>query len=312
VLIKDPPVPITDQLLMLGTNEYPLYLLHGEREAALFEAGPGAMGPLLGEQMRQLGISTDLLKQVVIPHAHPDHVMAIPLFREMFPGITVAASEAAAKTLSMEKALAYFCQVDDALTSSLLKTGIIGEGHRPKPLAGKRIGVDRLIAEGDTITVEGITLNVLETPGHSECSLSFHEPGAGILLISDAAPYYLPEHDCWWPDYFAGYGAYLRSLTRLAGLGAGILCLGHQGAIKGAGDVESYFSNVMAATQRYHQRILDETKAGRSVRQIAEQLGSEVYEKSRLLPLEFFQKNCGLLVKQSLRHEGISPEQGEG
>jgi len=26
------------------------------------------------------------------------------------------------------------------------------------------------------------------------------------------------------------------------------------------------------------------------------------------LSLEFFQKNCGLLVKQSLRHEGLEPE----
>ena len=306
--IKDPPVQITDNLLMFGSNEYPIYLFKGEREAAIFEGGTGAMGPLLCEQIERLGISRDLVKQAIIPHAHPDHVMAIPLFREMFPGIIVAASAAAAKTLSVEKAIAYFCQVDDALTGSLLKAGIISEQHRPKPLAEKQIAVDRLLAEGDTITVEEIALQVLETPGHSECSLSFHEPGKGILLISDAAPYYLPEHDCWWPDYFAGYGPYLSSLDRLAGIGAEILCLGHNGVIQGADDVRSYFDNVISAAQQYHKCIIDETTAGKSVRQLAEQLGSEVYERSQLLPLEFFQKNCGLLVKQSLRHEGITPD----
>ena len=306
--IKDPPVQITDNLLMFGSNEYPIYLFKGEREAALFEGGTGAMGPLLCEQIERLGIRKDLVKQAIIPHAHPDHVMAIPLFREIFPGITVTASAAAAQTLSAEKAIAYFCQVDDALTGSLLKAGIITEQHRPKPLAEKQIAVDRLIAEGDTIAIDGTSLQVLETPGHSECSLSFHEPGEGILLISDAAPYYLPEHGCWWPDYFAGYGAYLDSLNRLAGLGAEILCLGHNGVIKGFEEVASYFGKVTSATRQYHQRILGETQAGKSVRQIAEQLGSEVYEKTQLLPVEFFQKNCGLLVKQSLRHEGISPD----
>ncbi len=307
-MIKDPPVQITDNLLMLGTSEYPLYLFKGEQEAAVFEGGIGAMGPLLRQQMEQLGISKDLVKQVVIPHAHPDHVMAIPLFREMFPGVTVAASRTAAKTLSVEKAISFFCQVDDALTDSMMKMGQITEEHRPKPLAEKQIAVDRLIGEGDTITVEGVSFHVLETPGHSECSLSFHEPGAGVLLVSDAAPYYLPEHNYWWPDYFADYGAYLRSLERLAGLGAEILCLGHNGVIRGAEDVESYFNSVTLAAGQYHQRIVDETRSGKSVRQLAEELGSEVHEKTQLLPLEFFQKNCGLLVKQSLRHEGIAPD----
>jgi glyoxylase-like metal-dependent hydrolase (beta-lactamase superfamily II) len=305
VLIKDPPVQITENLLMLGTNEYPLYFCETDREAAVFEGGTGAMGPLLREQLEQLGIDRGPVRQVIIPHAHPDHVMGVPLFRELFPGVTVAASAAAAKTLAMEKALAYFCQVDDALTNSLLKAGIIAEQHRPKPLAEKQIAVDRLIGEGDTITVGEIAWNVLETPGHSECSLSFHQPDAGVLLISDAAPYYLPEHQCWWPDYFAGYGTYVHSLERLAGVGANILCLGHHGVIHGAEDVELYFNKVLAAARQYHQRILDETTAGKPVRQLAEELGAEVYAKCPLLPLEFFQKNCGLLVKQSLRHEGI-------
>ena len=47
---------------------------------------------------------------------------------------------------------------------------------------------------------------------------------------------------------------------------------------------------------------------GLSYRGIAEVLGSEVYEKTQLMPLDFFQKNCGILVKNSLRHEGISVE----
>ena len=48
-----------------------------------------------------------------------------------------------------------------------------------------------------------------------------------------------------------------------------------------------------------------ETKAGKPVRQIAEELGAEIHRQTPLLPLDFFQKNCGLLVKQSLKHEGL-------
>jgi len=56
MLINNPPVEITDNLWMLGTNEYPLFLFKGEGEGTIFEGGTGAMGPILGRQMEQLGI----------------------------------------------------------------------------------------------------------------------------------------------------------------------------------------------------------------------------------------------------------------
>jgi len=308
MLIRDPPVAITPRLLMLGTNAYPLFLFKGGREGTIFEGGVGAMGPLALEQIERLGIGRDFVKQVVVTHAHPDHVMAVPLFREAFPAVKVLASAAAARTLSAAKAIAFFRQVDEALTGWLAASGQITDAHRPRPLAQDAIAVDRLVKEGDAIAVDAaVSFRVLETPGHSECSLSFHEPAGGVLVISDATGYYMPEHNAWWPNYFVGYGAYLESIRRLAGLKAEVLCLSHNGAIKGAGDVRAYFVGALAATQAYHERIVGEARAGRSAREIAEQLGTEVHAKVRLLPLDFFQKNCGVLVKQSLRHAGLEP-----
>jgi len=308
MLVNDPPVQVNENLWMLGSNEYPLYVVRGEGQAAIFEGGVGAMGPLVLEQMDELGIDRESIGQLVIPHAHPDHVMAVPLLRETLPQVTVLASEIAAGTLAHEKAIAMFVGIDEALTASLLSRGRITEARRPKPLAEKKIPVDQVIQEGDTIAVDGLSFHVLQTPGHSDCSLSFHEPSRGILFVSDAAGYYMPDHDAWWPDYFGGFASYLDSMERLAGLGAEILCLGHSAVVRGADAVATHFRRAMDATRAYHQRIVDEVKSGRPVRELAGQLGSEVYEKTPLLPLEFFQKNCNLLVKQSMRQEGISPE----
>ena len=123
--------------------------------------------------------------------------------------------------------------------------------------------------------------------------------------VSDATGYYLPQDHSWWPNYFSGYADYVRSIERLAGLGAEVLCLSHNGVIEGADDVADYFRDALAATRQYHDRIVAEAKAGKPARQIAEALGTEIHAKAPLLPLDFFQKNCGLLVKLSLKHEGI-------
>jgi glyoxylase-like metal-dependent hydrolase (beta-lactamase superfamily II) len=330
MLISDPPVQINRNLWMLGSNEYPLYFVESEGERAIFEGGVGSMGPLVLEQMDdfvvieasvrgggvgsigppaveqiEAGIDRASIRQLVIPHAHPDHVMAVPLLRETLPALTVVASEPAAAALANEKAISFFLKIDGALTASLLEKGVIGESHRPKPLAEKTIPVDRVVHEGDTIAVGALAFHVLQTPGHSDCSLSFHEPDRAVLFVSDAAGYYMPDHDAWWPDYFSGYRAYLESLERLAALGAEVLCLGHRGVVTGADAVRSHFVRALAAARQYHERIVGEIKSGKPARQLAEELGSEVYDKTPLLPLDFFQKNCGLLVKQSLRHEGI-------
>lgn len=320
MLIQNPPAEIGGSMWMLGTTAYPLYLVRGRGAGAIVEGGIGALGSLLCAQLTQLGLGEDYIRQAVITHAHPDHVMAIPLLREMFPGISVVASQKAAATLSAEKAVAFFRQVDGLLTDVLSKAGQIGdEPPQPPPLTENRIAVDRTVCEGDEIAVDGIAWTVLETPGHSDCSISLHDPARRTLIISDATGYYMPGGgesgaDAWWPNYFTGYAAYLASIERLAQLDAEIVCLSHNGAICGADDVRSYFAGALAATRAYHDRIVAEARSGKPARQIAEELGIEIHGQTRVLPVDFFQKNCGLLVKQSLRYEeeglGIRDWQG--
>ena len=306
MLVNDPPAALTETLWMLGTHEYPLYLFRDPAagEGILFEGGTGAMGPLLAGQLETLGIDPAVVGQVVVTHAHPDHVMAVPMFRRLFPAASVLASSVAAATLSAEKAVAFFGKVDEALTASLLKSGTI----RPEPPADKIIAVDRVIGEGDTVAAGRAAFGVLATPGHSDCSLSFHEPDLGILVISDATGYYMPDRGAWWPNYFAGYAAYVESMRRLSTCRAEVLCLSHNGAIRGADEIAAYFRGAIEATGQYHERIVADARAGRPARQIAEALGAEIYQHTQRMPLEFFQKNCALLVKQSLAHEGIGQE----
>ena len=305
MLIKDPPAEIADGLWMLGTTAYPIYLVRGDSESALVEGGLGAVAAIVIRQIEQLGIDKASVCLAVITHAHPDHVMALPLLHRVFPGIALVGSEPAAKALAVEKTLAFFRQMDAAFTESLVEAGLVQPGDRPAPAEAGPINFDGIVHEGDKLAVGGAGFTVLETPGHSECSISLYEPKRRILFISDASGYYMPQHAAWWPCYFTDYAAYLGSLKRLAALDTEVLCLSHNGAITGAADVAEYFRGAIAATEDYHRRIIGEIRAGRPARELAEQLGSEAYQQVRLLKPDFFQKNCMILVKQSLRHEGM-------
>jgi glyoxylase-like metal-dependent hydrolase (beta-lactamase superfamily II) len=307
MLILKPPAEVGGNVWMLGTTPYPVYLVRGEQEGAIIEGGISALGPVLEQQLAELGVGPDYVKQAVITHAHPDHVMAIPRLRQLFPGLSVVASATAATALGMERAVTFFRLIDGNLTDSLYNAGTIPEIPPPPPMTENRIAVDHTVAEGETITLAGRSWTVLATPGHSDCSISLHEPATGVLAISDASGYYLPATNAWWPNYFVSYPIYMQSLERLAGLDAEVLCLSHNAAIRGRDEIRAYFAGAIAATRDYHQRIVAETQAGKPLRQLSEELGEEIYRQAPLLPLDFFQKNCGLLVKQSLKHAGVSP-----
>lgn len=304
MLIKDPPVAVADGLWMLGTNEYPVFFVQDQDQGAIFEGGVSAVVPTVRDQLARLGVKDDI-EQIIITHAHPDHVMAVPGFRALFPHVTVSASGAAAGTLAVEKAVKFFGKIDGMLTQALVEGGSVPEAPDAPPLIEYEIPIDRLLAEGDGVLVGERRFAVLATPGHSDCSLSFHEANTGILIISDATGYYIPESETSWPNYFFDYGDYLRSMQRLAQLEAELLCLSHNAVIKGKEAVQDYFSLAIRVTEAYHERITDAVKAGQSPDEIATQLGAEVYEKTQLLDLDFFKKNCALLVKQSMKYAGL-------
>jgi len=308
MMITEPPAKLTDNMFMLGTCEYPLYLYKGDTQAVVFEAGTGHVGPLLEGQLGELGIDPATVKQIVIPHVHPDHVMALPHMLKLFPDATLAASEFGAKTFSAEKAIKLFCRLDDAITASMVAAGKIPEGQCRAELDEPAITVDRVIGDGDKIEIDSVSFDVIKTLGHSPCSLAFHQAEEGILIASDVIPYYMPARDSWWPCYFGNYQQYVDTMRQLQALDTEVLCMGHRAVVTGKDEVRALFDEIIEVTEKYHARIIAETKAGKDPRAISEMLGAEIQEKTRLLPLDFFQKNCMLLVKQSLKHEGMDEE----
>lgn len=305
MLLNQPPLHVAGQVWMLGSPAYPIYLLRGQNEGAIVEGGISALGPVLTAQLDQMAISADYVRQAVVTHAHPDHVMAVPLLRARFPQVSVIASATAAATLGAEKAVAFFRQIDGLLTQELHKAGLIA-ATVPPPEMENRIAIDRVVRDGDTISVDGTAWQVLETPGHSDCSISLHDATNGVLIISDATGYYMPEANAWWPNYFSGYDAYVRSIERLAALEAHAVCLSHNGAVVGREEVRGYFAGALAATRGYHNQIVAEVGAGKPPRQVAEELGAAAHRQAPVLPLDFFQKNCSILIKQSMKSAGVS------
>jgi glyoxylase-like metal-dependent hydrolase (beta-lactamase superfamily II) len=145
------------ELVIVGALETNCYLVYCEETRACAVIDPGAEHEKIIAAIADL----ELMPAVVLnTHGHVDHI-----------GGNVDIVQKYGVPLAMHPADAGMLKVSDHIELSLL----LGARNSPPP--------DRLLAEGDTITVGRVSLRVIHIPGHTPGSIGF--VAAGVLFSGD-------------------------------------------------------------------------------------------------------------------------------
>ncbi len=158
------------------------YIISNDTEAMIIDPGDDAERILraVGEKK---------VKYVLLTHSHFDHIMAAEEICKK-TGAQLCASENA--------------RLDDADYCGFTSFGL--SGFSP-------LKADILLKDGDEISVAGETFTVIETPGHTPCSICLL---SGDVLISGDT---LFEGSCGRCDLVGGsFSAILKSLKKLSAL----------------------------------------------------------------------------------------------
>jgi glyoxylase-like metal-dependent hydrolase (beta-lactamase superfamily II)/8-oxo-dGTP pyrophosphatase MutT (NUDIX family) len=134
------------------------YVIHTSREILVVDPGSPYEDEqhALAECLDEMIAEGRRVKEIIITHLHPDHIGGVNALKSHLGGdVRVAAHAHTAEALS-------------AMQSD--------------------VRIDRLIADGDVITLEGepqVRLTALHTPGHARGHLCFHDADRGALLTGD-------------------------------------------------------------------------------------------------------------------------------
>ena len=275
------PLKIAENAWVLGNSLFTSVLITGE-QFVLIEAGIRSSAQEIIRQFKQLGLPLEKLKQIIIMHAHADHVTGWPLLKAAFPQAQAIAATAADKPLSRQKVIAGFGFEDDFMTQALLQKGIISTWPDTS-LDSSPIPLDQTLSHGDTIELgANCHLEIIATPGHSPCSLSVYWPEEQALFISDAAGFISSSRQIF-PCFFTGYQQYIDSLQLLKNKKAHFLANAHGGLYYGREATGAFLDWAIETARNMQENILKQLHGSVEIETIVQNIMQECYRDDLMI-----------------------------
>jgi 2-aminobenzoylacetyl-CoA thioesterase len=291
-MIIQEPGRVTERITLLGRKESCIYLLDGGSEYVMLGGGMTYIIPDVLSQLANLGIDARRINRIIILHAHIDHVGVVAFFKRRWPWLTITASQRARENLlkpKMAKAILDF-------NTLLLAQAHMAERASEFGLDLENIEVDEVVKEGDIIACGDRTLEVIETPGHSSCSIAVYIREEKALMASDAGG--IPFGDQIFTAANSNFDQYQASLEKMARYPALVHMAEHYGAFTGE-DARQFLPRSIASAKTTRTLIEESLKrtgdVDQTVAEIAQILAQEA--KGYFLPMEVMTMVLGQMTR---------------
>ena len=226
-MIFDTPGKITDHIWMVGRRESCAYVVGGGKEYALLGGAMAYVVPDVLEQLPQFEIDARWIRRIVILHSHFDHCGMVPALKRLWPWAEITASVRSRELLQKQKvvdSIAMFNQI-------MLDKNGVDEAGASIDLGFSAIEVEKVVRDGDVLDCDDLSLEILEVPGHSSCSIAVYMPEEKALFASDAGG--VPFGDKIFTAANANFDLYQQSLEKMAAKEVDIHLAEHYGARSG-------------------------------------------------------------------------------
>lgn len=145
------PLRISDRVWQIGTANITALLVKTDQGAVLIDGGMPQAAELLLAHMQRIGVAPSDLRFILHSHAHADHVGPLAAIRRATGARLVSNAESAA----------------------LLARGGSADIHFGDSITYPPVHADRLLQDGETLTLGGMSFTVAFTPGHTPGSMSW-------------------------------------------------------------------------------------------------------------------------------------------
>ncbi len=155
------------------------YIIKGENKTALYDTGMACFKDnLLHNIELVLNAENRTLDYILVSHTHYDHIGALPYILEKWPNAVVCGNMKAGKVFNSSTAR----QVIEELGTNAKKNY-----HKDDvEIRTDGMRIDRVLSDGDEISLGDMTIIAHETKGHTDCSMSYYILPEKILISCES------------------------------------------------------------------------------------------------------------------------------
>lgn len=290
------PGKICESLWFLGRAESCVYLLEGQDESIIISGGMSYIAPAIVRQIDEFGLDESKIRNALILHAHFDHIGIVPFLRERYPAIKVYVSSRGAEILSEPRSIATINKFSHSVAMHMGMEQELSSGHRDWHTGLKM----EVVSDEDVIELGDMDVRIIETPGHSSCSVSAYVTQIQALFPSDGGG--IPWKDKIVPAPNSNFTQYAESLKKLQSLHVKYICADHFGYIYGE-EAESYLNNSLQTAYDEYQKMEKVYAETGDVNLAAKKVASLFIADNPdyLLTQEIYEGVCRQMMKQIAR-----------
>jgi glyoxylase-like metal-dependent hydrolase (beta-lactamase superfamily II) len=253
-MVFDTPGMITDRIWLVGRRESCAYIVGGGQDYALLGGAMAYVAPDVLEQLNRFGIDEDKIHRIVVLHSHFDHCGMVPFLKRRWPWAVVTASARSKELLQKPNVIESIA----AFNQAMMAQSSLTDSAEERDLRFDGINVEAVVGEGDVLTCSDLSLEILDVPGHSSCSIAIYVPQEKALFASDAGG--IPFGDKIFTAANANFDLYQQSLEKMAGRDVAIFLAEHYGALAGA-EGRRFLANAMAAAAETRRSLEEAYRA---------------------------------------------------
>lgn len=297
------PDNVTDNIQILGIPFLPIYLIRGEKHA-IIDGGIRALYPHLMRQMILLDVDTSKIAYHILLHTHVDHVGLAPVLKGTLKDIITLSSEHAKPYLKKLENSKYLQEMEKRM-ASILKLNM---KESDIPHSPNKISIDAFLKNDDIIELgNGVSIEIIETPGHSSCSLSAYIRRDKAMLVSDSSGMIISSKMNF-PTVFGSFDKFIESQSKLTKYDVDCILFGHSGILAGK-ESRGFFKNSCEETIKIKDMLQDGLNKKKTSKQIVSELSNIYYKGAiRELPRDFFDGSVKAMINMLKRpREQIPP-----
>lgn len=249
-------IRVTDVRCLKGDSAF---LIDDGRTAILYDTGFGFTGFSVAENIkRELGDRK--LDYIFLTHSHYDHALGSAYILRYYPEATVVAGRYAAEVFARDGAKRKMKELDNSFARDC--------GFPEYEFLGDELRVDVAVTDGEVVHAGTMDFEILEMPGHTNCSIAFYCRSKKLLLSSETMGVYVGTEKIL-PVFLVSCRRGMESIDKVLGYDIEYVLAPHYGLLDKK-ESRFYLDNIKPSAQYFVDKYCELIREGKTNEEIIE------------------------------------------